>query len=77
MPVSLCGEMAGDPRITPLLLGLGLRAFSMNASAVPRVKQVVRSVDSDACVRFARRVMEQSDPEQIAALLMAFGGTRG
>ncbi|MSP02943.1 MAG: phosphoenolpyruvate--protein phosphotransferase [Acetobacteraceae bacterium] len=69
MPVSLCGEMAGDPRITPLLLGLGLRAFSMNASAVPRVKQVVRSVDSDACVRFARRVMEQSDPEQIAALL--------
>jgi phosphoenolpyruvate-protein phosphotransferase len=77
MPVSLCGEMAGDPRITPLLLGLGLRAFSMNASAVPRVKQVVRSVDSDACVRFARRVMEQSDPEQIAALLMAFGGARG
>jgi phosphoenolpyruvate-protein phosphotransferase len=77
MPVSLCGEMAGDPRITPLLLGLGLRAFSMNASAVPRVKQVVRSVDSDACVRFARRVMEQADPEQIVALLMAFGGARG
>jgi phosphoenolpyruvate-protein phosphotransferase len=72
MPVSLCGEMAGDPRITPLLLGLGLRAFSMNASAVPRVKLVVRSVDSDACVRFARRVMEQTDPEQIGALLAGF-----
>jgi phosphoenolpyruvate-protein phosphotransferase len=72
MPVSLCGEMAGDPRITPLLLGLGLRAFSMNASAVPQVKQVVRSVDSDACVRFARRVMEQTDPEQIVALLAGF-----
>jgi len=73
MPVSICGEMASDPKITPLLLGLGLRAFSMNASAVPRVKQVVRSVDSDACVRFARRVMEQSDPEQIVALLAGFG----
>ena len=72
MPVSLCGEMAGDPRITPLLLGLGLRAFSMNASAVPRVKLVVRSVDSDACVRFARRVMEQTDPELIGALLAGF-----
>jgi phosphoenolpyruvate-protein phosphotransferase len=72
MPVSLCGEMAGDPRVTPLLLGLGLRAFSMNASAVPRVKLVVRSVDSDACVRFARRVMEQTDPEQIGALLAGF-----
>jgi phosphoenolpyruvate-protein phosphotransferase len=77
MPVSLCGEMAGDPKITPLLLGLGLRAFSMNASAVPRVKQVVRSVDSDACVRFARRVMEQADPEQIVALLAGFGGASG
>jgi phosphoenolpyruvate-protein phosphotransferase len=77
MPVSLCGEMAGDPRITPLLLGLGLRAFSMNASAVPRVKQVVRSVDSDACVRFARRVMEQADPEQIAALMSGFAGGGG
>jgi phosphotransferase system enzyme I (PtsI) len=72
MPVSLCGEMAGNPKVTPLLLGLGLRAFSMNASAVPRVKQVVRNVDSDACVRFARRVMDQSDPDQIVALLAGF-----
>ena len=77
MPVSLCGELAGDPRVTPLLLGLGLRAFSMNASAVPRVKQVVRSVDSDACVRFARRVMEQADPEQIVAMLAGFSGAAG
>jgi len=77
MPVSLCGEMAGDPRVTPLLLGLGLRAFSMNASAVPRVKQVVRSVDSDACVRFARRTMELSDPAAIAAMLAAFPGQGG
>ena len=42
MPVSVCGEMAANPRYTPLLLGLGLRSFSMNASAVPRVKQAVR-----------------------------------
>ena len=73
MPVSLCGEMAGNPKITPLLLGLGIRAFSMNASAVPRVKQVVRSVDSDECVRFARRLMEQTDREQISVLLAGFG----
>ena len=75
MPVSLCGEMASDPRVTPLLLGLGLRAFSMNASAVPKVKQVVRAVDTGDCVRLARRVMEQSDPDQIVALLAGFGGT--
>jgi phosphotransferase system enzyme I (PtsI) len=73
MPVSVCGEMAGSPRLTPLLLGLGLRSFSMNAGAVPRVKQRVRSVEIDACARFARRVMEQSDPGRIAELVQGFG----
>jgi phosphotransferase system enzyme I (PtsI) len=72
MPVSVCGEMAANPRLTPLLLGLGLRSFSMNASAVPRVKQVVRSVEIDACVRFARSVMDQSDPVRIEELIAAF-----
>jgi phosphoenolpyruvate-protein kinase (PTS system EI component) len=69
-PVSVCGEMAANPRLTPLLLGLGLRSFSMNASAVPRVKQAVRTVEIDACVRFARQVMEQSDPARIEELVM-------
>ncbi len=73
MPVSVCGEMAGSPRMTPLLLGLGLRSFSMNAAAVPRVKQRVRTVEIDACARFARRVMEQSDPARIAELVQGFG----
>jgi phosphotransferase system enzyme I (PtsI) len=73
MPVSVCGEMAANPKLTPLLLGLGLRSFSMNSSAVPRVKQAVRSVAIDACTRFARRVMEQSDPARIADLVASFG----
>jgi phosphotransferase system enzyme I (PtsI) len=74
-PVSVCGEMAADPRLTPLLLGLGLRSFSMNAGAVPRVKQAVRSVHIDACARFARRVMEQSDSRRIEELMAEFGRT--
>lgn len=69
MPVSVCGEMASDPRLTPLLLGLGLRSFSMNAASVPRVKQAVRAVSIDDCARFARRVMEQSDPHRIRELI--------
>ena len=72
MPVSVCGEMAGNPRLTPLLLGLGLRSFSMNAAAVPRVKQVVRAVDIDACTRLARRVMEQADSAVIADMVTTF-----
>jgi phosphotransferase system enzyme I (PtsI) len=74
-PVSVCGEMAADPRLTPLLLGLGLRSFSTNAAAVPQVKQAVRSVRIDDCARFARRVMEQSDPRGIEELMAGFGGT--
>jgi len=73
MPVSVCGELAAAPKLTPLLLGLGVRSLSMNASAVPRVKQVVRSVAIDACVRFARRLMEQADPDRIRALVDGFG----
>jgi phosphotransferase system enzyme I (PtsI) len=72
MPVSVCGEMAANPRLTPLLLGLGLRSFSMAASAVPRVKQAIRSVEIAACTRFARHVMEQSDPERIQELVAEF-----
>jgi len=70
-PVSLCGEMAANPRLTPLLIGLGLRSFSMNASAVPRVKQRVRAVSVEHCARLARRVMEQFDGAAIRALLDA------
>ena len=72
MPVSVCGEMAANPHLTPLLLGLGLRSFSMNAASVPRVKQMIRAVEIDACARFARRVMEQSDPAKIEALVADF-----
>jgi len=72
-PVSICGEIGGNPALTPLLMGMGLRSFSMNASSVPRVKQVVRSVEIDACARFARRIAEQSDPAIIREMVAAFG----
>ena len=72
MPVSICGEMAGNPKLIPLLLGLGIRTFSMNASAIPRVKQAVRALDISDCARFARRVMEQSDPARIFELVEGF-----
>lgn len=76
-PVSVCGEMAANPKLTPLLLGLGLRALSMNASAVPRVKLVVRSVSIADCARLARRVMEQTEPSAIRALVEDFADKVG
>lgn len=73
MPVSVCGELAAAPKLAPLLLGLGVRSLSMNASAIPKVKQMIRSVDTNECVRFARRVMEQGDPDRIKGLVETFG----
>ncbi|GBR03082.1 phosphoenolpyruvate--protein phosphotransferase [Acetobacter oeni] len=71
-PVSLCGEIAGDPRITPLLIGLGLRSLSMTASAVPRVKQVVRSSRYEDCHMLARRILAETDGTEIRRLLEEF-----
>jgi phosphotransferase system enzyme I (PtsI) len=72
MPVSVCGEMAGNASLVPLLLGLGIRCLSMNASSLPRVKQAVRALDIGDCARLARRVMEQSDPKRIRELVDGF-----
>ena len=64
--------MAGNPKLAPLLMGLGLRCLSMNASSVPKVKLVVRTVSIDDCVRLARKVMEQTEAAEIRALVEAF-----
>ena len=68
-PVSICGEMAGNERLTTLLLGLGLRSFSMNVSALPRVKAVVRAASMDECVALARRALSEIEPRAVASLL--------
>jgi phosphotransferase system enzyme I (PtsI) len=72
LPVSLCGEMAGDPRYTALLLGLGLRDLSMASTQLPRVKQRIRSLDLGEATRRAGAIMDQSDSGRIAALLDDF-----
>src|SRR6516165_9045841 len=72
MPISVCGEMAGEPRFSALLLGLGLRNLSMAPRNIPRVKQRIRSLDMVAATRRARAIMDQSDSGRIAALLDDF-----
>ncbi|HEC14303.1 MAG TPA: phosphoenolpyruvate--protein phosphotransferase, partial [Rhodospirillales bacterium] len=72
IPVSICGEMAGDPRYTALLLGLGLRELSMSAANVPRVKQRIRNMDLVAAGGRAHIIMDQVDAGRIAMLLDDF-----
>ena len=72
IPISVCGEIAGDPRYAALLLGLGIRELSMATTALPRVKQRIRGLDLLAAARCARQIMDQSDSGRIAALLDDF-----
>ena len=65
--VSLCGEMAGDPTYTRLLLGLGLRHFSMHPTQLLRVKQEVLRADTSRLAAWAQGVLNADDPS--AALL--------
>ena len=69
VPVTMCGEMAGDATLTRLLLGLGLRCFSMHAAHVPDVKQQVLSADAAALKPAARKMLNASDPVRLKSLL--------
>jgi phosphoenolpyruvate-protein phosphotransferase (PTS system enzyme I) len=72
IPISVCGEIAGDPKFVPLLLGLGIQELSMAVGNIPRIKQRVRSLDFAAAARCARSVMEQTDSGRITMLLDDF-----
>jgi phosphotransferase system enzyme I (PtsI) len=72
IPISVCGEIAGDPKFAPLLLGLGIQELSMAVGNIPRIKQRIRGLDFAAAARCARSVMEQTDSGRIAMLLDDF-----
>lgn len=71
-PISVCGEMASDPRIVALLIGFGLRSFSMNSASLPRVKRLVRTLKMEDCDHLRRQVMMETDPVVLQALIRDF-----
>ena len=68
-PISVCGEMASDPVMVALLVGMGFRAFSMAAAAVPMIKQKLRAVDSREAAAIARRALREESADGVRALL--------
>lgn len=67
--VSLCGEIAGEPLYTMLLLGLGLRSLSLVPSQIPLMKKVIRSVTIQQCERVARKVGTFDSERQVVNYL--------
>lgn len=65
--VGVCGEMAADIHLTPLLLGLGIDELSVVTAAVPRVKKAVQCLESNECRELAGHLRTLSDPAEIEA----------
>jgi len=69
IPVAMCGEMAGDPRYTRLLLGLGLTEFSMHPASVLEVKRIIIESDIHALRAHAMNLLETGDSQALEALM--------
>jgi phosphotransferase system enzyme I (PtsI) len=70
-PVTLCGEMAGQPRSVLALFGMGLRRFSMSPAFVPTIKALLASVTTAQAERFAHHVLQLKTSEEIRSYLTA------
>jgi phosphoenolpyruvate-protein phosphotransferase (PTS system enzyme I) len=69
VPIAVCGEMAGESRLTRLFLGLGLREFSMHPSQLLGVKQRVLQSNVKVAAPIVERIRRADDPERLASLL--------
>ena len=69
LPVAVCGEMAGDPLLTRLLLGLGLRNFSMHPSQLLTIKERILRTSLGEVQTLAQRVLRTTDPGKTRELL--------
>jgi phosphotransferase system enzyme I (PtsI) len=68
-PISMCGQMCGNPLYTMLLLGLGLRSLSVTPAAIPEIKQVCRRVSMENCRRIAERALHLENARDVKTYL--------
>jgi phosphotransferase system enzyme I (PtsI) len=68
-PVTLCGEMAGNPVYIPLLVGMGLVDLSMNPASLLEAKKIIRSLEYKHCQQIARTVLNIPSAKEICQLL--------
>lgn len=68
--VGMCGELAGNPKATLMLLGLGLDEFSMSPAMVPRIKKIINSVDMNTAREATKAALSMESAQQIEAYLL-------
>ena len=68
-PVAVCGEMAGDPKMTPILVGLGVTQLSMIPPNIPLVKSVIRDLDYTALHQMAEKAVQAATVDEVKHLV--------
>jgi phosphotransferase system enzyme I (PtsI) len=74
IPVSVCGEMAGDPKLTRLFLGMGLRIFSMHPSQILKIKNRVLKANVEEIAPTVRRMLRLEEPGKLQEALEKLNG---
>jgi phosphotransferase system enzyme I (PtsI) len=69
VPISMCGQMCGNPLYTMLLLGIGLRSLSVTPAALPEIKQVCRRISIADCERVAERALQLESARDVKTFL--------
>jgi phosphoenolpyruvate-protein phosphotransferase (PTS system enzyme I) len=72
IPVTVCGEMAGEPMIAPILLGLGIRELSMSAVSVPEVKATIRAMRVEEAKALVKRTEKLATAAEVRAMVSEF-----
>jgi phosphoenolpyruvate-protein kinase (PTS system EI component)/YHS domain-containing protein len=68
-PLSICGEIAADPQLVPLLVGLGFKDLSVDIRLLPQVEELVADLDVAACRQLARACLQAKTSREVRALL--------
>ncbi len=76
IPAAMCGELAGNPHATALLLGLGLDEFSMSSASIPLVKKIIRSVSRSECQKLADAALACTSYLEVENLVSKWMGQR-
>ncbi len=71
VPLSICGEMAGEPLYTMLLIGLGYRNFSMSSTLMHQIKRIIRSVTIEECEQLASEILKLESTDSIEKKLIS------